>query len=821
MSATPLTERFWTEEPGSRPERRKIRTRIGGMHCSLCTGTIEQALGRLPGVDKVAASLTHEQALVEFDPAVADPNRILETLRAIGYTISDPTKLRSYEEEERDLLREARRFVAAVALSLAALALIVRSAAPFGLALSALVFASLIGFVVLVLRPSGRWRAFGIAAGCAGMSLALFGLRSTGTLGAAPPWIAAVIALILVFGIGRHILVMAAQALKRGILNQHVLLEIGAFAGLLGGAVGLAMGRPDYPTASFFAVATMVTTYHIFSEWLSLIVKTRSSQAIRRLLDLQPDLARVRRGDEEVEIAVDSVARGDLVRVRPGERIPVDGTVIEGRSSVDEALVTGEPLPVEKTVGSQVTGGGINGPGTLLIEVSAVGEESFLRRVVRQVEDARALKPGVLHLVDRILRIYTPTVLGIAVGVFLLWLVIPLALLGHAFIGRAVFAALTVLVMGYPCAVGISAPLSIVRGAGEAADRGILMRTGEAFQTFRKVTTIVFDKTGTLTEGRPAIRRVGAVDGRSDGDLLALIAAAEAPSEHPLAKAIVEDVFPRGLDFPEITDFQAVAGKGVMGRQDGVPVIVGNPAFLRQSGIDLTGLEDAIAAAQDDGMTVIVAAEAGRPLGLVGLNDQPRPDAAVTVQALRDAGIKVIMLTGDNGRAGRRIADALGIDAVIANVLPGDKAEAIRRLQTDGGTVAMVGDGINDAPALMQADVGIAIGSGTDIAIESADIVVMRPDLALIPAARTISTRSYRKMVQNVALAFCFNGVGIPLAATGLVYPVWAMVAMAASVTLIFANSLQGRLKLFLGAVGAVGAVGPSLARQSVSTAAR
>lgn len=805
MSATTMTERLWTEEPGSRPERRKIRTRIGGLHCSLCTGTIEQALGRLPGVDKVAVSLTHEQALVEFDPAVADPDKILETLKAIGYTISDPTKLRSYEEEERDLLREARRFVSAVGLSLAALALIVRDGSPWGLALAVIVFASLIGFVILVLRPLGRWRAFGVAAGFAGTSLVLFGLQRSGWLGMAIPWLAAGIALILVFGIGRHILVMAVQALKRGILNQHVLLEIGAFAGLLGGAVGLAAARPTYPTASFFAVTTMVTTYHIFSEWLSLIVKTRSSQAVKRLLDLQPDLARVRRDGEEVEVPVDEVEVSDLVRIRPGERIPVDGIVVEGQSSVNEALVTGEPLPVEKITGSQVTGGAINGSGTLLVKVGAVGEESFLRRVIRQVEDARALKPGVLHLVDRILRVYTPTVLAIAAGVFVLWLVVPTLLFGHPFTGRAVFAALTVLVMGYPCAVGISAPLSIVRGAGEAAERGILMRTGEAFQTFRKVRTIVFDKTGTLTEGKPAIQSIGAVTGWDEDRLLGLIASAEASSEHPLAKVIVANAFARGLNFSQITAFQAIAGKGVTGMRDGAPVIVGKPAFLRNAGVDISALDAEIGVAQARGMTVIVAAVEGRAAGFVGLSDRPRPGAAETVRALRAAGITVVMLTGDNALAAKRVADELGIDEVFADVLPSDKAEVIRRLQASGGKIAMVGDGINDAPALMQADVGIAIGTGTDIAIESADIVIMRPDLALIPAARKISARSYRKMVQNVALAFCFNGIGIPLAATGLIYPVWAMVAMAASVTLIFANSLHGRIGLFLGAVGGVG----------------
>ena len=801
-----ISDRFWTEEPGSRGDLRKIRTRIGGLHCSLCTGTIETAVGRLPGVQKVAVSLTHEQALVEFDPLVAEPARILQTLKDIGYTISDPTKLRPYEEEERDLIREGRRFVAAVALSLAALALVAIPSSISALILSGVVFASLTSFAFLVLKPAGAKLAASIASLFGVATLALFAIRTVGWLGGATPWLAALFAIILVFGIARHIQVMAYQALRRGILNQHVLLEIGAFAGLGGGVIGLVFEPPGYPTASFFAVATMVCTYHIFSEWLSLIVKTRSSQAVRRLLDLQPDLARVIRAGHEVEIPVDRVVIGDLVRIRPGERVPVDGRVVEGQSAVDQALVTGEPLPVEKSKGTEVVGGSINGTGTLLVSVTAVGEESFLRRVVRQVEDARALKPGVLHLVDRILRVYTPTVLGIAALALLVWLIIPTLMSGNPDISRAAFAALTVLVMGYPCAVGISAPLSIVRGAGEAADHGILMRTGEAFQTFRQVDHVVFDKTGTLTAGRPVIQTILAAEAYSEASLLGFVAAAEAASEHPLAKAIVRAAFDQGVELPVIDDFNAIPGKGLAATRGGTRILVGSPTFLHECGVDISALNDAIRVGQESGHTVVVAAEGNVCRGLIALGDALKPDARAAVQALRSAGLRITMLTGDNKVAARRIAAAAGIDDVIAEVLPQDKAEAIRNLQRQG-KVAMVGDGINDAPALMQADVGIAMGSGTDIAIESADIVIMRPELMLIPQARSISARSYRKMTQNVALAFCFNGIGIPLAATGLVNPVWAMVAMAGSVTLIFANSLHGRASIFLNAISTVGTV--------------
>ena len=800
-SAVPAFD-LWTEEASSRADRKKLRARIGGLHCSLCTGTIERALGRMAGVDKVSVSLTHEQALVEYDPVLARPEQLLQTLRDIGYTISDPRKLRSYEEEERDLVREARRFVAAVALTVAAIPIIADPSVGWIGFLPALVCLSLGGFVFLVLRSSGLWSAIGAAAGLGVMAATLLYLNLSGYLTKVAPWLAGALALALVFGIGGHILRMAIQAMRRGILNQHVLLEIGAFAGIAGGIIGLVLDRPDYPTAPFFAVAVMVGTYHIFSEWLSLIVKTRSSQAVKRLLDLQPDTARVVRDGTEVELPIEQVRIGERVRVRPGERIPVDGKIVSGRSGVDQSLVTGEAVPLSKGEGDSVIGGSINGTGVLLVEVAAIGEGSFLRQVIRHVEDARALKPGILHLVDRVLRIYTPAVLLIAALATIGWLVGSWVATGHMDIERAVFAGLSVLVMGYPCAVGISAPLSIVRGAGQAAERGVLMRTGEAFQGFRLVKQIVLDKTGTLTEGRPVVRDIESAD-VSEQELLAIAAAAEASSEHPLAQAVVKAAFERGATPPDVESFEAIPGSGVVARIDG-EVLVGSPRFLNDHHIDLVRFRDRIESFEAAGRTVIAVARDGRALGVIALGDTLRPDAMATMATLRDAGLRAILVTGDNERAAWQVARAVGIDEVHAGVLPQHKAAIVRQLQARD-RVAMVGDGINDAPALMQADIGIAMGGGTDIAIESADIIILSNRLAALPEARDISDRSYRKMVQNVTLAFLFNGAGIPLAATGLIHPVWAMVAMAVSVTAIFVNSLWGSPRLFFDAIGSIG----------------
>nr|MDQ3642836.1 heavy metal translocating P-type ATPase [Actinomycetota bacterium] len=597
----------------------------------------------------------------------------------------------------------------------------------------------------------------------------------------------------------------AYQSARRGILNQHVLLEVGAFAGIAGGIIGLTEVLEDYPTAPFFAVSVLVANYHLFSEWLSLLVKTRSSQAVKKLLDLQPDTARVVRDGAELDVPIEDVGTGDLVRIRPGERVPVDGRVVRGHSAVDLSLVTGEPVPAERAAGDDVIGGSINGDGTLVVEVTRVGADSFLAQVVGHVEDARALKPGILHLVDRVLRVYTPTVLLAAALALVVWLAGSALVGGEADVRRAVFAGISILVMGYPCAVGIAAPLAIVRGAGEAADGGIIMRTGEAFQTFGQVGVVVLDKTGTLTEGRPGVREVVPVGDATEDDVLAAAAAAESPSQHPLARAIVDAAASRGHAIGEADDFESVTGFGVEATVGARRVLVGRPELLAERGLSAEGIAPVVERLQASGRTVAVVTADGVVIGAVGLGDELRADAVGAVARVRAAGMRPVLVTGDNERAARVVADRAGIEDVHAGVLPEAKADIVRQLQAGGTRVAMVGDGINDAPALMQADVGVAMGGGTDIAVESADVIVLRDEVSAIFTAQDISRSSYRRVRQNVALAFMFNGVGIPAAATGLVYPVWAMIAMAVSVTTIFVNSLGGRPSLLFQAIGSVG----------------
>lgn len=525
---------------------------------------------------------------------------------------------------------------------------------------------------------------------------------------------------------------------------------------------------------------------------------------MRRLLELQPETARVQRSEGWLEIPISEVQLGDIVRIRPGERVPVDGVVTDGRSSLDASLVTGEPMPVSVALGDTVIGGSINSTGALFVKATAVGESTFLAQVVRSVEDARALKPGILHLVDRILRIYTPAVLGISLLSFIGWMVISWSVSGTFDIERAVFAALSVLVMGYPCAVGIAAPLSIVRGAGEAADLGIVMRTGEAFQTMGQVRTIVVDKTGTLTKGHPTVRKVIAHEFSSEEEVLRFAAAAELASEHPLGRSIIEYALGQGVNLPDARDFESITGYGVVAYVDGLRVVVGR---LSDFSVVLRGDAAIVQRMENEekvGATVVAVSVDGRLLGAVALRDELRADAVVAVAEMRRRGLVPVLVTGDNARAAEVIATEAGIDVFHAGILPGDKSAIVRDLQKSG-RVAMVGDGINDAPALMQADVGIAMRAGTDIAMESADIILVNNQLTSVVTAMEISKRSYSKTRQNVALAFIFNGIGIPLAATGLIYPVWAMAAMALSVTAIFMNSLWGRPTLLFQAVLSVG----------------
>lgn len=722
-----------------------FRMKIGGMSCSFCTSTIDKAYSRIDGVYEVGVSLAHEEGLVKYDPSKVTPEQLRRTLEQMGYTYRDPEKVRSFEEEAAELHRERGRLITVGSFTVAS----------------------------VLLMLVGQW-----------LDLVEIPLM---------PWLLLALALNTMFVTGWFIKKMAWASLRRGILNQHVLLEFAAFAGIAGGFLGLFV-LDDFPVGDFFAAATLVTTYHILSHYSSLVVRTRSSQAVRRLMALRPDTARVIRDGEETEIPIDEVVVGDRVRIRPGESIPVDGSVSDGVSAVNEALVTGESIPAEKVPGDDVIGGSINQTGTLVVLVSRVGDDSFLSQVARSIDEARSLRPGVLQLADLVLRYFVPAVLVFAAAGFLIWTLIP-ALLGDGpNWNRALLAGLAALVMGYPCALGMATPLATIRGGGEAAQRGILMRSGEAFQVMGDIAVVVLDKTGTITRGEPAVQTVIAADGLINEDVLGAAASVEVNSEHPLARAVEDAANNLSLALAGAETFESHTGHGVEATIDGDRVIVGKPGWLTQEGVDLTPLDTDRQRLEEKGQTVIAVARSGRLLGLIGIADRVKDDAAETIQRIKDAGTTPLMITGDNQRTAQAVATQVGIDKVLAEVLPDEKAAQIRRLQKRGKRVMMVGDGINDAPALTQADIGVAIGAGTDIAIESADIVIMSDRLGSVIDAHQIGVSSYRKTQQNLALAFSFNGIGVTAAVTGLVSPVWAMIAMISSVTAVLANSFGGQL---------------------------
>lgn len=748
---------FWQEATTSEGHA-QLKVMVGGMQCSLCAGIIESTIGKRPGVHKVSANLPDEQVLIEYDREQLSVEQLLSLLRDLGFQIGRPGTTHSLDEDTIKLKHEGRLVLA-------------------GFVLSA---------ITIPLMFLEMWHQVG------------------GWVG----WALGVLAIATVFLLTPQLVVMAVQSRRRGLLNQPVVVQASAFGGLAGGVIGLVAKAEDYPTGGFFAVTVLVVTYYVFSRWFALLVRTQNSQAVKKLLELQPDTVRLVRDEMEGEVPLKAVSVGDLMRIKPGERLPLDGRVVSGRSAVDESLVTGESMPKQKSEDDEVVGGSINGKGTLLVEVTQVGENSFLQRVIHSIEDARGLKPGILDMVGRVLKVYVPSVMAFALLAGVFWIVFPIISGQEANYNRALFAVLSVLIMAYPCAVGMAAPLALVRGAGEAAEKGIILRTGEAFQAFGAVNHIILDKTGTLTEGAFTVREVEAIGDRDQ--LLALAAAAELSSEHPVGTAIVSAARDRRLMLPNTQEFESVTGDGIRVKIDDSVIFVGRPSFVAGQVGKPNPLASRVTELEEAGRTVVMVSRDDEFLGLIALGDEIRADTRNAIDEMKRQGITPVLVTGDNHLAAQRVARELGIEDVRAEILPTGKADIVRSLQRMG-RVAIVGDGINDAPALTQADVGIAMGSGADIAIESADIIILGNRLDAVLNARDIGIRSYRRTKQNVVLAFLFNGIGVPLAATGLLYPIWAMVVMIVSVTAVLANSMRGKWSLVFATIRNVATSGRGL----------
>lgn len=714
---------------------------IGGMTCASCVARVERALRKVPGVHDATVNLATESARITYDAAGGDVEALARrAVRNAGY---EPRALAA-QEAEADLSPWAG--FASVAL---------------GLLLSA----------PLVLPMVGD----------------LFGRHWM-----LPAWVQFLLATPVQFILGARFYKAGWHAAKALTGNMDLLVALGTSAGY-GLSLWLwATAHPGHTPHLYFEASAVVITLVLLGKWLEARAKRQTTAAIRALHALRPEVAHLLGRDGEVDVPIAEVMAGDRIVVRPGERIPVDGTVLEGRTQVDESMLTGEPLPVTREEGALLTGGAINGDGRIVMQVTAVGSETVLARIIRLVEDAQAAKAPIQRLVDKVSAVFVPTVLGIALVTLAGWL------WAGAGVEQALIHAVAVLVIACPCALGLATPAAIMAGTGVAARHGILIKDAEALETAHRVDTVAFDKTGTLTVGRPRLTAFHVEPGAEEAALLAVVAGVQSGSEHPLARAVLAAAQERGLAVPAPEGVRAVPGRGTEGEVAGRSYLVGSLRWMQELGVDLGALADQAAALQAQGATVSAVAERAEnglaACALMGFGDEPKPGAREALAALRAKGVRCVMISGDNRGAAEAMARRLGLDPeageVMAEVLPGDKAAAVAALKGEGRVVAMVGDGVNDAPALAAADVGMAMGNGTDVAMHAAGVTLMRGDPALVAAALDISHRTVAKIRQNLFWAFAYNVAGIPLAALGYLSPVVAGAAMALSSVSVMTNAL-------------------------------
>jgi Cu+-exporting ATPase len=619
------------------------------------------------------------------------------------------------------------------------------------------------------------------------------------------PWVQLALATPVVLWGGWPFLVRGWASIVNRRLNMFTLIALGvgtAWTYSLAATVAPRLFPPSFRSPHgevglYFEAAAIITVLVLLGQVLELRARSRTSGAIRALLDLAPRSARrVRADGRDEDVPLEHVQVGDRLRIRPGERVPVDGSVVEGASAVDESMITGESLPVEKTVGSRVTGGTINGAGGVVMRADRIGADTLLSQIVRMVGEAQRSRAPIQRLADTVSAWFVPAVIVIAAVTFGAWAAWgPEPRLAHALVN-----AVAVLIIACPCALGLATPISIMVATGRGATAGVLIRHAAALETMEKVDTLLVDKTGTLTEGRPALMTVAVSHGFAETEVLRLAAALERGSEHPLAAAIVAGARERGVEVGTATDFRAVTGKGAVGRVDGRLVVIGNPRLMADERVDVAPLAGDAEALRRDGQTVTFVAVDGRAAGMLGVADPVRSTTVEAVRELRDAGLRVIMVTGDSRATAEAVARKVGIEGVEAEVLPEEKVALVRRLQAEGHRVAMAGDGVNDAPALAQADVGIAVGTGTDVAIESADITLVKGDLRGIVRAHRLSGATMRNIRQNLFFAFVYNALGVPVAA-GVLYPalglllnpMLASAAMSLSSVSVIANALRLR----------------------------
>ncbi|HJR07886.1 MAG TPA: heavy metal translocating P-type ATPase [Pyrinomonadaceae bacterium] len=755
----------------------RIDLSLAGMTCNACARRIERRLANAEGVESASVNFATARARVEYDPGATRPSRLIEIIEEIGYGASDASEAGASDREQEALRAEQkqlrRRFLVAAVLS-----------AP----------------VLLVAMSHGRIALFNVSwINWAQLALTLPVVCYSGWPFYAGAWTAlrhraADMNTLIATGTGAAFVYSLVVTIAPQLFANAA--DHSAMTAMNGGDSSAMPAAPVY-----YEAASVIIALILLGRLLEARARGKTSDAVKRLLGLQPRTARVVREDgREVDITIEEVAVGDIVVVRPGEKIPVDGVVASGASAVNEAMLTGESMPVEKSVGAEVFGATINGTGSFRFRATKVGRDTVLQQIVRMVEQAQGERAPIARLADVVSGYFTPIVICVAIAAFVVWFI---AAPVEARLSYALVSFVSVLIIACPCALGLATPTAVMVGTGRGAEAGILVKGGEALETAHRLTAIVLDKTGTITMGKPAVTDVLTAEGFDEDELLRLAASAERGSEHPLGEAIVRRAQARGLALGDVSQFNALAGHGVEARVEGCSVLIGNLKLMMERGVAASGdLEERVEALTAAGRTIVYVAVDGALIGVVGVADEIKAESKEAVGALRRLGLEVVMLTGDNRRTAEAVAREVGIERVLAEVLPEGKAAAVRQLQAEGARVAMVGDGINDAPALAQADIGIAIGTGTDVAIEASDITLIRGDLRGVVTAIALSRRTIRVIKQNLFWAFVYNTLGIPLAAGALypltgwmLSPVVASAAMALSSVSVVANSL--RLKRF------------------------
>ncbi len=752
----------------------RIEMPVSGMTCAACARRIELRLRKTEGVGDANVNFATGRATVEYDPARTDARALRGRIEEIGYRVIDATAAGEagvFDGAEAERLAEWRDLRRRFAV------------------------AALLGLPVLVISMShGAIPAFDVLW---------------------INWLQLALAAPVVFYSGAPFFRGAWTALRHGAADMNTLIATGTGAAFLysavatvapqlvaaGGGVSSHSGTAGAHAGMapvYFEAAAVIVALILLGRLLEARAKGQTGEAIRKLVGLQARTARVvRAGGQHEDVPIEEVFAGDLVLVRPGEKVPTDGVLTEGRSAVDESMLTGESMPVEKRPGDEVFGATVNRAGSFTFRATRVGSDTVLRQIVRLVEEAQGRRAPIARLADVVSGYFTPAVIVVAAVTFVVWFVVSPA---EVRLSTALVRAVSVLIVACPCALGLATPTAVLVGTGRGAEAGVLFRSGEALETAHKVRTVVLDKTGTITAGEPGVTDFVAVEGVAEESALRLAASVERASEHPLGEALVRLATERGISFAPIENFEAFPGRGVEGTVEGTRVTVGGAKLMRERGVELGALEARASSLADEGKTPVYVALGGRAACLFGVADRVRPESKEAIAALKSLGVDVLMLTGDDRRTAESVAREVGVERVLAEVLPEGKAEAVKSLQAEGKTVAMVGDGINDAPALAQADLGIAVGTGADVAVEAADVTLVGGSLRGVLTALALSRRTMRVIKQNLFWAFAYNVVGIPLAA-GAFYtltgwtltPVFASAAMALSSVSVVANSLRLR----------------------------